>query len=55
LGNLLEILVAVGLIRRLRPRGAPLETVGGTAVVVAGITAGTAVSAAIGALSLSIW
>ncbi len=54
-GNLLEILVAVGLIRRLRPRGAPLETVGGTAVVVAGITAGTAVSAAIGALSLSIW
>jgi integral membrane sensor domain MASE1 len=54
-GNLLEILVAAGLIRRLRPRGAPLETVGGTAVVVAGITAGTAVSAAIGALSLSIW
>ena len=54
-GNLLEILVAAGLIRRLQPHGSPLETVAGTAVVVAGITAGTAISAVIGTLSLSAW
>jgi signal transduction histidine kinase len=46
------VLVAVVLLRRLVPRGSPLDSVGGLARLVAAIAAGTAVSATIGALSL---
>lgn len=52
LGNVLEVLVAVVLLRRLVPLGSPLDTVGGVVRLLAAIAAGTAVSATIGALSL---
>jgi len=54
LGNVLEVLVAVVLLHRLVPRGSPLDSVGGLVHLVAAITAGTAVSATIGALSLRV-
>jgi signal transduction histidine kinase len=50
-GNLLEVLVATLLMRRLIPRGAPLATVGGIGRMVMAIAAGAAVSATVGALS----
>jgi signal transduction histidine kinase len=53
-GNLLEIVVAVMLLRRLKTNGSPLSTVSGTAGVVASIAIGCAVSATIGSLSASI-
>ncbi len=53
-GNLLEIVVAVMLLRRLKSNGSPLRTVSGTAGVVAAIAIGCAVSATIGSLSASI-
>ena len=53
-GNLLEVLVATLLMRRLIPRGAPLASVGGLARMVAAIAAGATVSASIGALSLRL-
>jgi signal transduction histidine kinase len=52
LGNLLEILIAAGLLRRFAARGQPLESVGGVARMIAALIAGTAVSATIGLLSL---
>jgi signal transduction histidine kinase len=51
-GNILEVLVATVLIRRLVPRGSPLGSVVGLAGMLAAIAVGTAVSATIGSLSL---
>jgi signal transduction histidine kinase len=51
-GNLLEVLVATVLMRRLIPRGAPLGSVGSLARMVLAIAAGAGVSATVGALSL---
>jgi signal transduction histidine kinase len=50
-GNVLEVLVAVLLLRRLVRSGSPLETVGGVVGMVAAIAAGTAVSATVGSLA----
>lgn len=51
-GNLLEVVVAVLLLRRLVNRDAPLATRSSLAGVLAAIAAGTAISATIGSLSL---
>src|SRR5215207_7461044 len=51
-GNLLEVLVATLLLRRLVPRGDPLATLGGLGRMLVAISAGTAVSATVGACSL---
>jgi signal transduction histidine kinase len=53
-GNLLEVLVATLLMRRLIPRGAPLASVRGVARMVMAIAAGATVSATVGALSLRL-
>jgi signal transduction histidine kinase len=53
-GNLLEVLVATLLMRRLIPRGAPLASVGSLARMVVAIAAGATVSASIGSLSLRV-
>ena len=53
-GNLLEVLVATLLMRRLIPRGAPLASVGGLARMVVAMAAGATVSATVGALSLRL-
>jgi signal transduction histidine kinase len=53
-GNLLEVLVATLLLRRLVPRGSPLGSVGGLARVVIALAAGTLVSATVGSLSLRL-
>ena len=53
-GNLLEVLVATLLMRRLVPRGAPLASVGGLARMVTAIAVGAAVSATVGTLSLRL-
>jgi signal transduction histidine kinase len=50
-GNVLEVLVATLLMRRLIPRGAPLGSVGSLGRMVMAIAAGAAVSATVGALS----
>jgi signal transduction histidine kinase len=52
LGNMLEVLVAALLIRRLLARGSPLDSLGGLARLLAAIVAGTAISATVGPLSL---
>lgn len=51
-GNMLEVLVAVLLLRRLVPRGSPLDSLGGLWRLLVALTAGTAVSAIVGPLSL---
>src|SRR6266536_1357876 len=51
-GNMLEILLATVLLRRLVRRGSPLDSVGGVGWLVVAIAAGTALSATVGALSL---
>ena len=51
-GNMLEILVAAFLIRRLLKRGSPLESVRGLGGLLGALAAGTAVSATIGPMSL---
>jgi signal transduction histidine kinase len=51
-GNMLEVVVAVLLLRRVVPRGSPLDSVAGLGAMVAAIAAGTALSATIGSLSL---
>jgi signal transduction histidine kinase len=51
-GNVLEIVVAVVVLRRLAPRDPPLSTVPGVAAVIAAIAMGCLVSATIGVLSL---
>ena len=53
LGNMLEVLVAALLIRRLVARGSPLDSVGGVGRLFAAIAAATAISAIVGPLSLS--
>ena len=50
-GNLLEVLVATLLMRRLIPGGAPLASVGSLARMVMAMAAGAAVSATVGALT----
>src|SRR5512132_3333556 len=51
-GNMLEIVLATVLLRRLVRRGSPLDTIPGVGAIVVAIAAGAAVSATIGALSL---
>lgn len=53
-GNLLEVLVATILLRRLSPRGSPLLSVGGIVGLVVAIAVGTAISATVGSLSLRL-
>ena len=53
-GNLLEVVIAAVLLRRLAARHAPLATRSSLAGVLAAIAAGVAVSATIGSLSLLI-
>src|SRR3954451_1163340 len=52
LGNLGEILIATLLLRRLVPRGSPLESVGGLGRMLLAFGVGTTVSATVGGLSL---
>jgi signal transduction histidine kinase len=51
-GNMIEVIGTAVLIRRLVPRGSPLDTVGGLGRLVAAVMAGTFTSAVIGTLSL---
>jgi signal transduction histidine kinase len=51
-GNMLEVLLATVLLRRLVRRGSPLDSVGGVGWLVVAIAVGTALSASVGALSL---
>ena len=51
-GNMLEVLVAALLIRRLLRRGSPLESVSGLGGLLGALAAGTAISATVGPLSL---
>jgi signal transduction histidine kinase len=51
-GNMLEVLVAALLIRRLISRGSPLDSLGGLGRLLAAIAAATAISATLGPLSL---
>ena len=53
-GNMLEVLVAVLLMRRLVRRGSPLDSVSGVGWMVVAIAVGTALSASIGSLSLRL-
>jgi signal transduction histidine kinase len=53
-GNMLEVLVATLLMRRLIPRGAPLASVRSLGRMVMAMAAGAAVSATVGALSLRL-
>ena len=50
-GNLLEVVVATILLRRLCPRGDPSSTIRGVGGMLVAIAAGTAISATIGSLS----
>src|SRR3954469_23632 len=52
LGNMVEVVVAAWLIRRLLARGSPLDSLGGLGRLLAAIAAGTAISAIVGPLSL---
>jgi signal transduction histidine kinase len=52
LGNMIEVIGTALLIRRLVPRGSPLDTVGGLGRMFAAIVAGTLASAVIGTVSL---
>ena len=51
IGNLLEVLVATALLRRLCPRNEPITTVRGVGGAVAAIACGTLVSATIGSVA----
>jgi signal transduction histidine kinase len=51
-GNMLEVILAALLLRRLVRRGSPLDSIRGVGAMVAAIAAGAAVSATIGASSL---
>jgi signal transduction histidine kinase len=53
-GNILEMLAATALIRRLVRRGSPLESVRGLGGMLVALAAGTVVSATIGGLSLRL-
>jgi signal transduction histidine kinase len=51
-GNMLEVILAALLLRRLVPRGSPLASIRGVGAIVVAIAAGAAVSATVGAVSL---
>jgi signal transduction histidine kinase len=51
-GNMLEVILATLLLRRLVRRGSPLASVRGVGAIVVAIAAGAAVSATVGAVSL---
>jgi signal transduction histidine kinase len=51
-GNLLEVVVCALLLRRLTPRDGPLTSISGLAGMLGALTAGTAISATIGSISL---
>ena len=51
-GNMLEVILATLLLRRLVRRGSPLASVHGVGAIVVAIAAGAAVSATVGAVSL---
>ena len=51
-GNLLEVVIATILLRRLVRFGSPLDTVSGVGAMLGAIAVGTAVSATVGSLSL---
>jgi signal transduction histidine kinase len=51
-GNMLEVIIATVLLRRLVRRGSPLDSVSGVGAIVAAIATGAAVSATVGSLSL---
>jgi signal transduction histidine kinase len=51
-GNMLEVVLAALLLRRLVPRGSPLASVRGVGAIVVAILGGTLVSATIGSVSL---
>jgi signal transduction histidine kinase len=53
-GNLLEVVVCAVLLRRLTQRERPLGSISGLAGMLAAITAGTAISATIGSVSLTL-
>lgn len=53
-GNLLEVVVCAVLVRRLTQRERPLGSISGLAGMLAAITAGTAISATIGSVSLTL-
>ncbi len=53
-GNMLEVLVAALLIRRLVPAGSPIDSVAGLCRLIAAIALGTFMSAAIGVFSLRL-
>jgi len=53
-GNVLEIVVATALIRRLVPRGSPLESIRGLGGLLAALATGVAISATVGTLSLRL-
>jgi signal transduction histidine kinase len=50
-GNVLEVLAAAVLLRRLVPRGSPLDSVRGVAAMLVAIAAATVISATIGSLA----
>jgi signal transduction histidine kinase len=52
LGNMLEVILATVLLRRLVRRGSPLDSIQGVGAIVVAIAAGAALSATIGGLSL---
>ena len=51
-GNMLEVVLAAVLLRRLVRRGSPLDSVRGVGAIVLAIAAGAAISATVGTLSL---
>jgi signal transduction histidine kinase len=51
-GNMLEVILATLLLRRLVTRGSPLANIRGVGAIVVAIAAGAAISATIGAVSL---
>jgi signal transduction histidine kinase len=53
-GNMLEVLVAAALIRRLLRQGSPLDSIGGLGRLLVALAAGTAISATVGPLSLLV-
>ncbi len=53
-GNVLEVVVATALIRRLVPRGSPLDSIRGLGSLLAALATGVAISATIGTVSLRL-
>lgn len=54
-GNVLEVVLAAVLIRRLARRGSPVDSSSGVVLMLAAIALATALSATIGSLSLFAW